>query len=97
MPPPSIFFLAKRSSGSGPFSSNTALFEEMVIQLLISHLISLDLLQLMMAQRSHDSEGVERALLIDRAPDDLQWIHPDVKMVSASLMLRHQEMIKDME
>ena len=51
----------------------------------------------MMAQRSRDGEGVERALLIDGAPDDLRWMHPDVKMASASLTWRHQEMIKDME
>ena len=65
------------------------MFEEMVIHLLISHLISLNLLQLMMAQRSRDGEGVERALLIDGAPDNLRWILPDVKMVSASLTWRH--------
>ena len=50
-----------------------------------------------MAQRSHDGEGVERVLLIDRALDDLRWIHPDVKMASASLTWRHREMIKDLE
>ena len=50
-----------------------------------------------MALRSRDGEGVERALLIDGAPDDLRWIHPDVKMTAASLTWRHREMIKDME
>ena len=50
-----------------------------------------------MALRSRDDEGVERALLIDGAPDDLRWIHPDVKMTTASLTWRHREMIKDME
>ena len=51
----------------------------------------------MMALRSRDEVGVERALLIDGAPDDLRWIHPDVKMANASLTWRHREMIKDME
>ena len=50
-----------------------------------------------MALRSRDDNGVERALLIDGAPDDLRWIHPDVKMTAASLTWRHGEMIKDME
>ena len=50
-----------------------------------------------MAQRSRDQEGVERALLIDGAPDDLRWIHLDVKMVNALLTWRHREMIKEME
>ena len=50
-----------------------------------------------MALRSRDDEGVERALLIDGAPDDLRWIHPDVKMTAASLTWRHREMIKDIE
>ena len=50
-----------------------------------------------MAQHSHDDQGVEQALLIDGAPDDLWWIHPDVKMAMTSLNWRHRGMIKDME
>ena len=50
-----------------------------------------------MAQHSHDDQGVKRALLIDGAPDDLQWIHLDVKMATMSLNWCHRGMIKDME
>ena len=64
--------------------------------MLISHLLSLGLLQLSMAQRSHDDEGVEWALLIDGALNDLRWIHPDVKMATASLTWRHCGMINDL-
>ena len=50
-----------------------------------------------MAQRSCDDVGVERALLIDGALDDLWWIYSDVKMVTTSLTWHHRSMIKDLE
>ena len=50
-----------------------------------------------MAQSLHGDQGVEWVLLIDGALDDLQWIHPNVKMTKTSHNWRHRGMIKDME
>ena len=50
-----------------------------------------------MARHSHDDQGVERTLLIDRAPDDLQWIYLNVKMATASHIWHNKDMIKDLE
>ena len=50
-----------------------------------------------MAQRSHDGQDVEHVLLINRALDDLWWIHPDVKMVMASHTWCNRGMIKNLK
>ena len=50
-----------------------------------------------MAQRSRDGQGVERALLIDGAPDDLWWIHSDVKMAMVSHTWHNKGVMKDLE
>ena len=50
-----------------------------------------------MAKRSQDKQGVDRAWLIDRALDNLRWIHPDVKLTIASLDWSNGEVIKELE
>ena len=67
-------FLAERSSNASLFASNVTSFETFgvnEIPLLISPFLSLSLLQLLMAQRSRNGQGVKQALLIDGAPNDL--------------------------
>ena len=50
-----------------------------------------------MAQHSRDERSVEWTLLIDGAPDDLRWIHPDVKMVITSHTWHNKNTIRDLE
>ena len=50
-----------------------------------------------MAQRSCDEQGVKQACLIDGAPNDLRWIHPNVKMITTSFDCRNPITIKDLK
>ena len=50
-----------------------------------------------MPKQSQDEHAVERARLIDRAPDDVRWIHPDVKITTASFHWRDLNNVKEWE
>ena len=50
-----------------------------------------------MEHHSHNEWCVEWLLLIDEAPNDLRWVHLDVKMAIASITWHNKDTIRDLE
>ena len=42
-------------------------------------------LAIIMAEYSRGEQGVKRAQIVEGGSDDLRWVHPEVKMATASL------------
>ena len=54
-------------------------------------------LAVIMAERSRDEQGIERAQMVEEGLDDLRWVHPKVKMATTSLHWRNPKNIKELE
>ena len=50
-----------------------------------------------MAKQSRDDQGGERAWIVEGGPDDLRWVHPEVKMATVSLHWHDPENIKELK